>query len=119
MGQGKILKDMGVPFTSVHTFIDPNEWIRYFPKIAIEKDLPLLGCAIDYRRSFMTTDLNPHYDAFIRWQFNKLHQQGKLYFGKKHVIYSPRDSQPCSDADRKQGEGVEIKEFKIAVTKFE
>jgi len=30
------------------------------------------------------------------------------------VIYSEKDNQPCSDADRTTGEGVEIKELKIA-----
>lgn len=26
-------------------------------------------------RSFVTTDINPYYDSFIRWQFWTLHKQ--------------------------------------------
>lgn len=46
------------------------------------------GMCIDWRRSFITTDVNPFYDSFIRWQFNTLKEQDKLFFGKKNVIYS-------------------------------
>jgi leucyl-tRNA synthetase len=113
-GQGKILVDMGVDPTDVPKFTDPYYWIKYFPQIASEVDLPALGCAIDHRRSFITTDLNPHYDSFIRWQFNTLNHLGYLTFGKKYVIYSVKDGQPCSDADRSEGEGVDIRECKVA-----
>lgn len=30
------------------------------------------GCGTDWRRSFVTTSINPYYDAFIRWQFRFL-----------------------------------------------
>lgn len=30
------------------------------------------GTAVDWRRSFVTTSVNPYYDSFIRWQFNTL-----------------------------------------------
>jgi hypothetical protein len=26
-------------------------------------------------RSFITTDVNPYYDSFVRWQFEVLHKQ--------------------------------------------
>ena len=29
-----------------------------------------MGAHIDWRRSFITTDANPFYDSFIRWQFS-------------------------------------------------
>lgn len=41
------------------------------------------GCAIDWRRSFITTDRNPYYDAFIKWQFNTLKKQGKPAPGRR------------------------------------
>lgn len=34
-----------------------------------------MGCGIDWRRSFITTDMNPYYDSFVRWQFWTLYRQ--------------------------------------------
>ena len=36
-------------------------------------DLKAFGARVDWRRSFVTTDVNPYYDAFIRWQVRALH----------------------------------------------
>lgn len=36
------------------------------------QDLKVFGAGIDWRRSFITTSVNPFYDSFIRWQFNTL-----------------------------------------------
>jgi leucyl-tRNA synthetase len=30
------------------------------------------GASVDWRRSFITTSVNPYYDSFIRWQFRLL-----------------------------------------------
>ena len=54
---------------------------------------------------FLTTDANPYYDAFVRWQINKLYKLDKIKFGKRYTIYSPWDGQPCMDHDRSEGEG--------------
>ncbi len=43
------------------------------------------GLAVDFRRSFITTDVNPYYDAFIRWQFNTLKRTNKVAFGKRYA----------------------------------
>ena len=60
----------------------------------------------------MTTDVNPYYDAFIRWQFNRLHEMGKkIQFGERFTIYSPLDGQACMDHDRSSGEGVGVQEY--------
>jgi leucyl-tRNA synthetase len=34
-----------------------------------------MGCGVDWRRSFITTDMNPYYDSFVRWQFWTLKKQ--------------------------------------------
>jgi hypothetical protein len=34
-----------------------------------------MGCGVDWRRSFITTDMNPYYDSFVRWQFWTLKRQ--------------------------------------------
>ena len=46
-----------------------------------------MGSRIDWRRSFITTDRNPYYDSFVRWQFQTLHEMGKVQFGKRFVIF--------------------------------
>jgi hypothetical protein len=57
-------------------------------------------------RSFITTDYNGYYDAFVRWQFLKLREGGFIAFGKRPSIFSEADNQPCMDHDRDRGEGV-------------
>ena len=84
---------------------DPLHWLRYFPPIA-QRDLSTLGCGIDWRRAFITTDANPYYDSFVRWQLTTLKAQGKVVKDKRYAVYSPKDGQPCADHDRQSGEGV-------------
>ena len=64
------------------------------------------GLYTDWRRSFITTEVNPFYDSFIKWQFNHLKNKNKVKFGKRNVVYSELDRQPCADHDRSKGEGV-------------
>jgi leucyl-tRNA synthetase len=59
----------------------------------------------------MTTDANPYYDSFVRWQANKLYALGKIKFGERYTIYSPKDGQPCMDHDRQDGEGIGPQEY--------
>jgi leucyl-tRNA synthetase len=73
--------------------------------------LSRFGCRIDWRRSFITTDANPYYDSFIRWQFNLLHQRAKVLFGERYTIFSALDGQACMDHDRSSGEGVGVQEY--------
>uniref|UniRef100_A0A8W4FFC0 leucine--tRNA ligase n=1 Tax=Sus scrofa TaxID=9823 RepID=A0A8W4FFC0_PIG len=40
------------------------------------------GKKVDWRRSFITTDVNPYYDSFVRWQFLTLRERNKIKFGK-------------------------------------
>lgn len=44
-------------------------------------------------RSFITTDVNPYYDSFVRWQMAVLHRQGKVVKDKRYAVYSPLDGQ--------------------------
>ena len=72
--QIEILEKMDVPKELIPKFSEPEFWVKYFPHESIE-DLKLLGLCVDWRRSFITTSLNPFYDKFIRWQFNKLKEK--------------------------------------------
>lgn len=77
-----------------------------------------LGTAVDWRRSFITTDENPFYDAFVRWQFLKLRQK-YLGSGYRASIYSTRTQQPCADHDRAEGEGVNPQEYTLIKLKVQ
>ncbi|KAI8829073.1 hypothetical protein BJ741DRAFT_397903 [Chytriomyces cf. hyalinus JEL632] len=110
--QFQIMRSMGVPNEEIHLFANPTHWLYYFPPKAID-DLKQLGLHVDWRRSFITTDVNPYFDSFVRWQFNTLrkHPQPKIKFGERYTIYSPLDGQPCMDHDRASGEGVGVQEY--------
>lgn len=108
--QISILKSMGIEDEQLEKFIDPEYWIKYFPEKAKE-DLQLLGAPIDFSRSFVTTKINPWYDSFIKWQFNKLKEKGILKYGKRYTIFSKETNQPCLGQDRSVGEEVDPKEY--------
>lgn len=76
-------------------------------------DLKYFGAPVDWRRSFITTDINPYYDSFIKWQFNILKQKNYISFGKRPSIFSVKDKQMCADHDRSEGEGVGPQEYTL------
>ena len=80
--QWHIMKSMGVPDSEIAKFADAEYWLSYFPPIAVE-DMKMMGLGVDWRRSFITTDVNPYYDSFVRWQFQHLKEKSKLLFGKR------------------------------------
>ena len=109
ISQKEIMIKNGIPEEEVEKFTDPKHWLTYFPPLG-KQDLQLFGLNVDWRRSFITTNANPHYDSFVRWQFNKLKKADKIDFGKRPTIYSLTDGQVCADHDRSSGEGVQPKE---------
>lgn len=108
--QFQTMLTMGILPEEIHKFSDSTYWLEYFPPIC-RQDLIDFGCRIDWRRQFVTTDANPYYDAFVRWQMNRLHELNKILYGKRYTIYSPKDGQPCMDHDRTKGEGVGPTEY--------
>jgi len=113
-----ILRDMGIPEAEIPKFKDPDHWIETFPRETVE-DLVALGAAVDWRRSFITTDRNPPYDAFVRWQFRRLKEGGYVRLGKHPVIWCPRDQAPIGDHDRLEGDGETPVEFTLLKFPFE
>eukprot|EP00166_Cyanidium_caldarium_P002872 ctg_2806.g526 len=87
-----MLLSSGVPPEEIPRFADPHQWLRYWPPQGM-RDAQSLGLHVDWRRSFITTDANPYYDSFIRWQFERLRGAGRIKFGKRYTIYSPLDRQ--------------------------
>lgn len=112
----KIILDLG--FEDVGAFADPAHWIKTFPDICM-KDVRKFHSNVDWRRSFITTDVNKYYDSFVRWQFNRLNEMGFLSFGKRHSIFCPVDNQPCLDHDRRKGENVKPVSVVLIKLRFE
>lgn len=81
--QWSVLESMGIAREEIPKFADAAYWLDYFPPIARD-DLKAMGCKVDWRRSFITTDKSRFYDSFVRWQFNKLRKAGKVKFGKRY-----------------------------------
>jgi leucyl-tRNA synthetase len=110
--QWEIMEEIGVPVNEIALFADSLHWLKYFPPIA-QDHLKAFGLYTDFRRSFITTDVNPYYDAFVRWHFNTLKELGKIDFGNRNTIFSPKDNQACADHDRAEGEGAGVSEFTL------
>jgi len=108
--QYEILKAMGLSNEEIPKFQDPSYWLDYFPPLGV-RDLKRFGSPVDFRRSFITTSVNPSYDSFIRWQFRKLKASDKIGFGKRPTVFSELDGQACMDHDRAEGEGVAPQEY--------
>ena len=86
-------------------FGDPDHWLEHFPplchrdcrKMGQSQIFSLIclifyllcpkGLHVDWRRSFITTDKNPFYDSFVRWQFVRLKERNKIKFGKRYTIF--------------------------------
>ncbi|KAJ8408831.1 hypothetical protein AAFF_G00246490 [Aldrovandia affinis] len=115
--QWDIMKSLGLQDEEILKFADAAHWLEYFPPLAVQ-DLQSMGVKVDWRRSFITTDVNPFYDSFVRWQFITLKERKKLKFGKRYTIYSPKDGQPCMDHDRQTGEGVGPQEYTLIKMKI-
>ncbi|XP_054611719.1 leucine--tRNA ligase, cytoplasmic-like [Dunckerocampus dactyliophorus] len=115
--QWNIMRSLGLDDRDIAKFANAEHWLEYFPPLAV-KDLKLMGVKVDWRRSFITTDVNPFYDSFVRWQFVTLKERKKIKFGKRYTIYSPKDGQPCMDHDRQTGEGVGPQEYTLIKMKI-
>ncbi|XP_076046408.1 leucyl-tRNA synthetase [Oratosquilla oratoria] len=114
--QWQIMKSLGMDDNEIKKFVDPLHWLSHFPPLA-QKDLTRFGLHTDWRRTFITTDQNKYYDSFVRWQFMRLKERGKIDFGKRYTIFSPKDGQPCMDHDRSSGEGVGPQEYTLILMK--
>ncbi len=113
-----ILKNLGFKEEEIKKFSNVKHWIDVFVPAAKE-DFTRIGNSVDWRRSFITTDLNPQYDKFIRWQFRKLKEKGLVTTGEYPVVWCPKDNMPVGDHDRVEGEGETTQEFSLLKFKFD
>jgi leucyl-tRNA synthetase len=116
--QIKILKDQGFSEDDIKKFEKPEYWIEFFAP-EYEADYKRMGMSVDWRRNFYTTSLNPHYDKFIQWQFNKLKEKNFVVRGKFPVVWDPVECCPVGDHGRVEGEGEVPQEFCLFKFKLE
>lgn len=116
--QIQILRDMGIPEGDIPKFSDPVYWTEFFPGEG-KRDLKHLGIGVDWRRTFKTTSLNPHYDRFVQWQFRKLKEKGLVGLGEHPVIWCTKCNSPVGDHARLEGEGETPQEFTLLKFAFE
>ncbi|KAG9130513.1 hypothetical protein Leryth_026695 [Lithospermum erythrorhizon] len=110
--QWEIMRSYGLTDAEIAEFQNPYHWLTFFPPLAVE-DLKAFGLGCDWRRTFITTDMNKYFDSFVRWQMRKLKSSGKIVKDLRYAIYSPLDGQPCADHDRASGEGVIPQEYTL------
>ncbi|XP_006610431.1 leucine--tRNA ligase, cytoplasmic isoform X2 [Apis dorsata] len=116
--QWQIMQMLGLKNEDIKKFADASYWLDYFPPLGV-KDIKSVGLHVDWRRTFITTDANPFFDSFVRWQFQHLKNRNKIKYGKRYTIYSPKDGQPCMDHDRSSGEGVGPQEYTLIKMKLQ
>ncbi|XP_015605732.1 leucine--tRNA ligase, cytoplasmic [Cephus cinctus] len=115
--QWQIMQSLGLDNEEIKKFADAEYWLDYFPPLAVQ-DLKSIGLHVDWRRTFITTDANPFFDSFVRWQFLHLKARNKIKYGKRYTVFSPKDGQPCMDHDRSSGEGVGPQEYTLIKMKL-
>ncbi|MCS7104076.1 MAG: leucine--tRNA ligase [Thermofilaceae archaeon] len=111
-----ILKSMGIPENEIPKFATPEYWVYFFHK-EWRKDFERFGLSIDWRREFFTTYLNPPYNKFIQWQYNKLRKKGFIVKGTHPVVWCPKEEKVVGDHDRPD-EYAGISPEEVAVIKF-
>jgi leucyl-tRNA synthetase len=91
-------------------FTNPLAMARYFHQ-EIKGGMKEIGYSIDWRREFTTID--PNYNRFIEWQFQKLRKAGYIKRGSHPVGWCPKDGNPVGQHDTKGDVEPEIGEFTL------
>jgi len=99
-----------VPEKLLKDFYEPLTMARYFHK-EIKAGMKEIGYSIDWRREFTTID--PQYNRFIEWQFEKLRQKGYISQGSHPVGWCPNEGNPVGQHDTQGDVEPEIGEFTL------
>ncbi|ETW62660.1 hypothetical protein PFMC_01507 [Plasmodium falciparum CAMP/Malaysia] len=110
--QYDIMKQMNIKDEEIHLFQNPEYWCYYFSSKA-KDHLYSFGLYCDWRRSFITTNINPYYDKFVSWHINTLYKKNLIYYGSRVTIFSRYNNQACADHERSEGEGVKCQEYTL------
>ncbi len=103
--QEETLLKSGATKEDIKRFKEDPKNIVFFWMKRWKEDLKMAGASIDWRRSFVTTEINPAYSRFIEWQYLKLREKGYVKKGTHPVIWCPHCESPTGDHDRLEGEG--------------
>ncbi len=87
-----------VPADVIPTLDEPKRLVDYFSR-EIEMGMREMGFSIDWRRKFYTYD--KAFNAFIRWQFEKLKGKGYLVKGNHPVPWCPNEDNAVGAHDTK------------------
>jgi len=99
-----------IPKQTVKELTEPIAMARYF-HAEQKTGMKEIGYSIDWRREFTTVD--PHYNRFIEWQFEKLRQGGYISRGSHPVGFCPKDQNPVGMHDTRGDVEPEIGEFTV------
>ncbi|MFQ5819593.1 MAG: leucine--tRNA ligase [Candidatus Heimdallarchaeota archaeon] len=105
-----------VPDELITEFQDPLKLARYFHE-EIRAGMKAMGFSIDWRREFTTID--PIYQKFIEWQFQKLHEKGFLTKGSHPVGWCPKCGNAVGMHDTLHDKEPEIGEVTVLKIPFE
>ena len=103
-----------IPPDIISTLNEPRRLVEYFAK-EIELGMREMGFSIDWRRKFYTYD--KAFNAFIRWQFEKLKDKGYLVKGSHPVPWCPAEDNAVGAHDTKGDVDPNIDE--MVLIKFE
>jgi leucyl-tRNA synthetase len=107
-----------IPLLEISKFYNPKYMAQYYTASG-RSALKRLGLSIDWRREFHTTDLEPSFNRFVIWQYNKLRDKGYVSRGTHPVVWCPHDQSPTGDHDRVEGEGVTWEEYTLVLFKLD
>jgi leucyl-tRNA synthetase len=99
-----------IPKEKLKELTEPIAMARYFHQ-EIKSGMKEIGYSIDWRREFTTID--PTYNRFIEWQFQKLRQGGYISRGSHPVGWCPKDGNPVGQHDTVGDVEPEIGEFTL------
>ncbi len=102
-----------IPRKKALSLTKPEDLVMHFSK-EIEEGMREIGYSIDWRRKFYTFDKK--FNAFIDWQFRKLHELGYLIKGEYPIAWCPSDENAVSAHDTKGDVDPELEE--VTVIKF-
>lgn len=77
MGHYEVL---GLSDDEIVKFSEAEHWLEYFPPLAVQ-DLKRMGLKVDWRDSFITTDVNPYYDSFVNLAVSNIKEKAELSLG--------------------------------------
>ena len=99
-----------IPESKLPELMDPISMAAYFA-MEIKHGMQRIGYSIDWRREFSTVD--PVYNKFIEWQFEKLREKGYITQGSHPVGWCPSCGNPVGQHDTVGDKEPEIEEFTI------